>query len=220
MKAAATWTTLLLGVLVVAGWTNVAKSQSNQFSFSDCNDAIAETKLTKILEHNTQFGINNLDTDTFNRSSQPTELDKPLKINTDAKLGCATCNFSGPSRGGKGIFSSMPIYTGILEICTNNTQSRFSAFSSKNTSNLQRFNQTVIEESAEIGKATIINQMQIENISTTFSVKFLDDDVDTFVDVSIQYSNSLLNPAKSQKTLDNILEKLKDIAKEVEQNIK
>lgn len=221
MKASTKCAILLISIYLLIGYSNNANSQSLQFS--NCNDIITETKLTEILGHNTMYGTNDTETGTFKKCNQPTELDKTLKTNTAAKFGCASCNFSGPPRGGNGIFASTPIYTGIIEICTTNTQNRFASFSSKNAANLTRFNQTVIEESAEIGKATVVNKIEMGHISKSLSLKFLDDEVDVFVDVTIHETNMRAGRSKvskTQKPMENKLQKIKKIAKEVEANVK
>jgi hypothetical protein len=211
---------LLLIVFVSTGSADGAESQSTQFSFSDCNDIISETKLSEIFEHKIQFGAPDPVTNTFKRNTQPSELSEPLKVSTDAKFGCAMCYFSAHKKGES---NTTLAYTGTLEVCTSSTQNKFTSFTSDNTANLKKFNQTVLEESSEIGKATVVNQMQVGNASKVLSVKFLDDEIDAFVNVSVQELNSSLNhskPPKDSKPQMDILPKIKAIAKEVEQNIK
>lgn len=151
------------------------------------------------------------------------ELGKPLKVSTDAQYGTAECGFAGPMKGGTGFLAEFPMYTGSIRVCTSNIKSQFAAFSSNNNVNLKTFKQTVLEESAEIGKATIVNKLDMGRAGTAISVKFLDKDADVFVDVTINQINFKPRRAQSKeatKSLDNALQKAKEIALEVEKIIK
>ena len=212
-----------LCIFIAIGYIGVADGQASEFSFSDCNEIVSEAKLTEILKHKTVYGEEASDSDSAKNSSQPMELGKPLKKSTDAVHGTAECVFAGPMKGGKGITADFPIFTGSIRICTSNIKSQFAAFTSKNTDNLKTFHQSVIEESSEIGKATIVNKLKMGPMGESLSVKFLDADADVFVDVSInevKMSSRRSKSAPSTKSLENVLQKVKDIAIEVEKKVK